>query len=213
MNSEREVATGRRAGRPRNRLLDREILEAASGLLEEVGYDGLTIEAVARRAGVSRPTVYRRWDDKSHLVVAVLGRSWMRSTSIDTGSLRNDLLAIHREQARLFASAPFRHVAPTLIARFGRDEALATAYAEEFVDMRRRMVATALDLAAARGEITRHVDVDDAFDLLTGPLFYRVVVGRGRATRRLASAAVDAVMALARVGSSAASNTDTTCSR
>lgn len=61
-----------RAGRPRDGRLDRAILEVTERLLMTEGYDDLTIEAVAEQAGVSRPTVYRRWPDKAHLVLAAV---------------------------------------------------------------------------------------------------------------------------------------------
>ncbi|MCX4099248.1 TetR/AcrR family transcriptional regulator [Nocardia sp. alder85J] len=86
-----------RTGRPRDRAREAEILACALELLGEVGYDGLTFEAVARRARASKATLYRRWETKRDMVVAAVKvgpASGNSAVAVDTGSLRGDLIAL-----------------------------------------------------------------------------------------------------------------------
>jgi AcrR family transcriptional regulator len=194
VHSEASAPLDRRPGRPRDPATDDAILRSVEQLLARDGYDALTIEAVARRAGVGRPTIYRRWPDKAHLVLAALSRTRIAKTHTNTGSLRGDLLAIHRYQERLFAGSTFRAVVPPILARIGSDALLHQLYESEFVELRRHEVSHAIDRAWDRGELPTRPDPEGAFDILTGPLFYRVIV-RGRPpTAAFRNAVVDSVV-------------------
>jgi AcrR family transcriptional regulator len=83
-------------GRPRDPQRGRAILDAALALVAEVGYDRTTVDAIAHRAGVSKPTLYRRWPHgKSELVADAIRERHAETSQIpDTGSLRGDLLAL-----------------------------------------------------------------------------------------------------------------------
>ncbi len=83
-------------GRPRDPRRDEAILDAALTLVAEVGYDRMTVDALAARAGVSKPTIYRRWPDgKVELMAdAIRLRQQARGPRLDTGSLRGDLIAL-----------------------------------------------------------------------------------------------------------------------
>ncbi|HWC23179.1 MAG TPA: TetR/AcrR family transcriptional regulator [Flexivirga sp.] len=95
-------------GRPRDAEREAAILQTVLNLLAEVGYDALTFEGVARRAGASKATLYRRWNTKRDMVVAAIKAGPSSATptdEIDTGSLRGDLLALcERLDATLRAS-------------------------------------------------------------------------------------------------------------
>jgi AcrR family transcriptional regulator len=93
MNLEEPVVRRRRGA-----VLEDALLEAAWQELVEVGYAALTIDAVAQRAGTSRPVIYRRWATKADLVLAAVARAMHREyvEPPDTGSLRRDLLALMR---------------------------------------------------------------------------------------------------------------------
>src|SRR4051794_22813727 len=90
------LAPGRAPGRPRDQRVDRDVLEATRQLLIEVGYAALTIDAIARRANVSRPTIYRRWRSKPQLVHAAVYPSDGDETfhMPETGDFAADLRAI-----------------------------------------------------------------------------------------------------------------------
>jgi AcrR family transcriptional regulator len=194
VRSEASARPERRPGRPRDPATNDAILRSVEQLLARDGYDALTIDAVARHAGVGRPTIYRRWPDKAHLVLAALSRTRVAKTRTDTGSLRGDLLAIHRYQERLFAGATFQAVVPPILARLGSDPLLHQLYESEFVELRRHELTEAIDRAWHRGELPSRPDPFDAFDLLTGPLFYRVVVRNRPPTATFRNAVVNSVV-------------------
>ena len=165
-------------GRPRNQDYDDVILDAAMAILAEDGYPGLTIDGVAARAKVGRPTIYRRWPSKPALVVAALARSTGLAPASDTGTVRGDLLAVQRHQVALMNSAGWRRITPGLTADLAADPELARTYLEEYIAPRRRSVWDALDRGIARGELPPGIDHAFISDLLTGPLYYRAL-GRG----------------------------------
>lgn len=89
----------RGASRRRGAVLEEAILDAAWEVLAEQGYPGFTFEAVAARAGTSRPVLYRRWPRREDLLVATVTRFWRsRPISIpDTGNLREDAIKLLRQ--------------------------------------------------------------------------------------------------------------------
>jgi AcrR family transcriptional regulator len=92
----------RSPGRPVNAAIDDQLLRATQDLLVEEGFERLTMDAVARRCGASKATIYRRWPSKTTLVVAAAAALFTPPEVPDTGDLREDLLAcgrayVHRE--------------------------------------------------------------------------------------------------------------------
>src|ERR1700757_3303806 len=157
------------------------------GILAEDGYPGLTIDGVAARAKVGRPTIYRRWPSKAALVVAALARSTGLAPAPDTGSLRGDLLAVQRHQVALMNSDGWRRITPGLTADLAADPELARTYLEQFIAPRRRSVWDALD---------------------RGPLYYRAL-GRGEhLPAEAAERTVDAVLAAHPAPAGTASDTN-----
>lgn len=86
------VMADRRPGRPRDATVEVRVLGATQDVLIEVGFDQLTIDEVAGRCGMSRATIYRRWNDKTELVVAAASQLLQSPSVPDTGDLRTDLL-------------------------------------------------------------------------------------------------------------------------
>jgi AcrR family transcriptional regulator len=167
----------RRPGRPRDARHDQAILEATLLMLRERGYGGLTIDGVAARAGVGRPTIYRRWASKPALVVAALVDSArLALPMLDTGSLRDDLIAVQRHQVELMNSPDNRRVTAGLIADLAADPQLAERYVTEYLVPRRAAVWQVLQRGVDRGELDANVDFAFVYDLLVGPLFMRAVV-------------------------------------
>ena len=164
-------------GRPRDARHDQSILDATLGILLEQGYRGVTIEGVAARAGVGRPTIYRRWPSKPAVVVAALVQSdRLALPAPDTGSLRNDLIAVQRHQVERMNSPDARRVTAGLIADLADDPELADTYVSQFLAPRRATVWEVLQRGVARGELDADVDFAFVYDLLVGPLFMRAVV-------------------------------------
>src|ERR1700733_2595834 len=91
------VSTAAPRGRPRSERGHKAIFDAANEILEERGFVDLTMDEVAQRAGVSKPTIYRRWPPKGPLVFAAFSADFLdRQAQPDTGSLRGDFLAALR---------------------------------------------------------------------------------------------------------------------
>jgi AcrR family transcriptional regulator len=164
-------------GRPRDARHDQAILEATLGILQEQGYRGVTIEGVAARAGVGRPTIYRRWPSKPALVVAALVQSTRLAVPVlDTGSLRRDLIAVQRHQVELMNSPDARRITAGLIADLADDPELADTYVSQYLAPRRATVWEVLRRGVDRGQLDADVDFAFVYDLLVGPLFMRAVV-------------------------------------
>ena len=186
----------RKPGRPRDAQRDRAILDSALKILRAQGYAGLTIEGVAADANVGRPTIYRRWPSKPALAVAALVTSNRLALPVpDTGSLRDDLVALQVHQVALMNSPESRRVTAGLVADLAADPELAQTYVTQYLAPRRATVWEALQRGVDRGELASETDFAFVYDLLMGPLFMRAVVWGQRLDANAAEATVDVVLA------------------
>ena len=144
--------------------------------LAESGYPSLTLDAVARRAGVHKTTLYRRWGTREALVLeAMLSLVGELVPVPDTGSLRDDLLALASAGAAT-ASAPAGEAVVRAVAAAGRhDPALAAANAQ-FWSERLEMDAEIVRRAVARGEAPEGVDAKAVIEAVLGPVYFRLIV-------------------------------------
>jgi AcrR family transcriptional regulator len=183
-------------GRPRDARHDTAILEATLELLQEHGYRGVTIEGVAARAGVGRPTIYRRWPSKPAIVVAALVQSARLAVPTqDTGSLRQDLIAFQRHQVELMNAPDSRRVTAGLVADLADDPELADSYVSQYLAPRRAQVWQVLQRGVDRGELDADADLAFVYDLLVGPLFMRAVVWGQPLAPDAAEKTVDVILA------------------
>jgi AcrR family transcriptional regulator len=186
---------GRRPpGRPRDPGYDGAILGATLEILFEKGYAGLTIDGVAAKTGVGRPTIYRRWASKAALVIAALSQSVGLSPTPDTGTLRGDLLAFQRQQVRMMDAAESRRITAGLVADLVADPELAKTYFEDYIGPRQLSVWQALQRGIDRGELRPDTDFAFVYDLMLGPLFMRSVVRGEPLGRDMAQQTVDLVL-------------------
>ena len=182
-------------GRPRNAAHDEAIVRAVRDLLRASGYGALTIDGVAARAGVGRPTVYRRWPSKAALVIGALSDLAPAQPNPDTGSLREDLVAIRRRQMELLSSPEGRRVLPGLAADVAEDEELHRCFNDQYVEPWKAAVEEAIERAVRRGEIAGSADARLVGDVLTGPLFFRVLFAGEPVADEALESAVDLVVA------------------
>ena len=169
----------RAPGRPRSPEADEAILAAAVELLGERGYERTSMEEVARRAGVSKATVYRRWPGKPQLVTDVL-RAVVDIVDVpDTGDTRGDLLAIATANSHALGDTPLGRIANGLSGQFARDPELAADFRQRFVAPRRAMVTQVLRRGIERGDLRDDLDLELVLDMLTGTLYYRAHVSGG----------------------------------
>lgn len=186
-------AETRAPGRPRSERAHRAILSATMDLLADQGYEGLTMEAIAERAGVGKATVYRRWKEKEAVVAAAVEGAVRRITVPDTGALRTDLLHLMRRAVSLYRGQAGR-IVPGLVSAMARSDALARSVREGFLATRRSALRDVLRRGIERGELRGDIDLELALDFLGGPLFYRLLVTGGALDDDLATGVVDVML-------------------
>ncbi len=165
-------------GRPRSAACDRAILDAALGEYARHGLDGLSVDAVAMRAGVSKATIYRRYPSKVDLVVAAaFSIAEETAPKPDTGTLRGDLGVALANLRALLDDPVLGAATRMLVFDAVQNDELGQMHAE-FVQARREGTFDAFRRAIARGELRDDVDFDLAADMLSAPLFYRHLVMR-----------------------------------
>ena len=183
-----EVQERRRPGARKDPEADRLILETAHRLLREQGYDRLTMDAVAREAGVARTTVYRRYRDKADLVSAAIETLRGPAKRPDTGDARRDLIA-HLDSVRRNYGVS---LAGTLLMEEPYNPRLLELFRERMVIPQRRIVAETIQDGIERGQIRPDVNVERVLDLLLGA-FFAAVFASGRPEPDWSEATVDAL--------------------
>lgn len=163
-------------GRPRDDVREQVILDTAVALLAEVGYDRMSMDALATRAQASKATIYRRWPGKAELVVeAVRRRSSHEFATADTGSLRGDLLATLRRTACTVGADDAALVAGVVLA-MRTDPELAALMRGQVVEDKRSATHALVERAVTRGEVPADVDRDLVHELAPAMVFFRLLV-------------------------------------
>jgi AcrR family transcriptional regulator len=184
-------------GRPRSEAARQAILAAAMELLLDQGLTAMSMDDVARRAGVSKATIYRWWPSKERLALDALAAEWASSGSTqdrDTGTLRGDLLDLFRPWIRQLNRRPYARVVAGLVAAAQTDAEFADLYRQHFVRPRRNAGRDLLVRARDRGQIAADTDLEVALDLLYGPIYHRLLHGHGPLTERFAQHVIEAVI-------------------
>ena len=175
----------RSAGRPRDPAVGAAILTATRALLLEVGYASLSIDAVAARAEVGRPTIYRRYPNKAALVFeAVFGKT-KANPDPDSGSLVSDLRQAYSWAVDEFAAPEARAALPGLVGDLTANPQLASLVRSEVIEPEYGRVRAALERARQRGEIRPDADLTLAIDAFTGTALARVQIGRASCRERV----------------------------
>lgn len=140
---------------------EEEILDATVAVVAELGYDRLTMDAVATAAKASKATLYRRWSTKAELVVDAISRAkgCPMPEEVDTGSLRGDLISMSCGAGGFTDELPMSVIAGLLTA-LHRDAELQKAFRERFLAPRQALTNKVYERAVERGEIAPDVDVD-----------------------------------------------------
>lgn len=179
-------------GRPRDPALDEAILEATIRLLAEDGFARVSIEAVAREAGVGKTTVYRRWPSKTALVVDALQAHAPQTTVPAEGTVRERLVWVVQAFITQLRSGHSARLLAGLVAEIPRDPELAAAIRAAFIaNPRRQRVFDLLREGIEAGELREELDLELAADQLVGPILIRLLLTGGTISPRLAPAIVD----------------------
>jgi AcrR family transcriptional regulator len=189
-----DVAVGEaRAGRPRDRQIDVAVLKTTLAVLDEAGYGGLTLERVARKAGTTKPAIYRRWATRQQLVLSALGQRLGETVAPDTGCALCDL----DECLKVFVAA-YRRMPPGLIgplyADCAGDRELRAMFMTTLFDPPRAAVRETLERAHARGDLRDDVDLKLILDLIGSLVHYRALFGHAPTSDREIERAVEALL-------------------
>ena len=183
----------RRPGRPRDAGADATILNATIDLLADGGIAGLSMDQVAKRAGVGKATIYRRWASKEELVLDALSTAPATVPTPDTGSVRGDLVAWATALAKRLRDSPTNDVLPHLIEAAVFDERVRASL-QMYVRGRQDTVRTILARGVERGEISDADDVELMVDVMIAPFLYRRLMTGAPITTSFANRLADFVL-------------------
>lgn len=184
----------------RGRKLRAAVLAATLEELTETGYVGLTIENVARRAGVHKTSIYRRWGDRERLVVDAISDHVTATMPVpDTGAIETDLQALARGLVSWLMSPPGEAVLATIVSDAGRLAEIAQAR-RDFYAHRFRQAAPVVTRAIARGELPEGTDPAEVLKTLASPIYMRLLVTSEPIDLEVADLAAEIALAAARAG-------------
>lgn len=163
-------------GRPRSEKTERAILSATYTLLLESGFHAVTVEGIAKQAGVSKATIYKWWPNKAAVAAdSFFAAAAEQLTEPDTGSAEEDLLIQLQKLGDFFATDKGR-IITELIAEGQFDPEVARAYRTRYFYPRRLVSKAILERGVARGELKADLDLELSVDLVFAPLFYRLLI-------------------------------------
>lgn len=170
-----------------------EILEATLDVLADVGYDRLTMDAVATKARASKATLYRRWSNKSSLVLDALIKEKELPEPVDTGSFREDLM---QSYCQMSGQPGQRQVAmfTNVLSAISRDPEFAEAFRTRFVGPKEALAREIYERAKARGEIRADLDVDLFGPAIAGIVLHRLYILGEQPTEDLITRVIDEIV-------------------
>lgn len=180
-------------GRPRDEEARTRILHASLEALEELGYPGVTCDAIAVRAGASKATIYRWWPHKEAVMLEALREAVAQELPFpDTGCLADDIHIQLRNFVKLLNS-PRGRVFKGMVAAAQSDAQVAEAFRSIWVLPRREFARRGI--ARYRSELKPGVDLNLLLDAIYGPLYYRLLIGHEPLTIEFADQLAGMVLA------------------
>ena len=154
------------------------VLHAADDLLVERGFNGVTIEGIAARAGVAKQTIYRWWPSKVDILLDTLIEDADRQlTIVDKGPVVEAVRRYLRSLARFLTRDPAGKVLLALIGEAQHDAEMARVFRRRYLDPRREQERAMLVRGVDSGELPAGLDLDAVLDALSGPILYRALTG------------------------------------
>jgi AcrR family transcriptional regulator len=170
------MTTPRAPGRPRSEKARKAVIQSTLALLNRVGFNELSMEAVASHAGVGKATIYRWWPNKAELVIDSF--VWAVEEELRFPSAGPVLASIHAQMRRwaVIFRGPLGQIVATVIGAGQSDPEILQAFQAHWVEPRRIEARRLLRLAMENGEIRDDLDPDTLLDLLYGPLYLRLLI-------------------------------------
>ncbi len=162
-------------GRPRSFQADRAILKVTLELLAEVGYERLSIEAIAKNAKVSKATIYRRYKGKEELVASAIESVREEVVIPDTGNFWDDIDALIENAARITFNPLGRQAVATIISSASSNSEFARIYSTKYLQPRREAFAVIIEKAKIRNEVRVDLDANFVFDVMSGMMLYGLI--------------------------------------
>lgn len=151
------------------------VLDATGELVAEGGVAGFTVDAVAKRCGVARTTIYRHWPDPNQLLFDTFACMGEKLPVDETGDVAADLTAGYQHLVAKLGDSEWGRMLPAMLDAAFRDPSLKPLL-QAFTDARRQPTRDLLARAIERGELPDDVDVERLIDRIAGPIFYRFLV-------------------------------------
>jgi AcrR family transcriptional regulator len=170
------------------------VLAATVHELGATGLAGLSLEAVARSAGVHKATLYRRWGDRDQLVLELMKEQATETVPVpDTGALRTDLIALAQAAVANAASPSVEPIVRAAIAEVPHSAGVARA-AREFWEERLALDAKIIERATARGELPARTAARAVIETLLGALHLRLLITGEPADTATITSTVDLII-------------------
>ena len=170
---------GNAAGRPRSPVVDQAILRAALELFIEHGVAGASIEKIARRAGVGKTSIYRRWSSRETLLaqaIEVFRNATGYTTDLLDRTPSRDIVKLLIDACEIIARLEIRKLMARLIGSVPDYPMLLEVYRETYYQPRRLAFIRALERVQAAGLLARDMDLETLADMLSGALMYRLLM-------------------------------------
>jgi len=162
-------------GRPRSAASHQAIRKATLELLSEVGFEAMSIEAIAIRAGVGKTTIYRRYNSKDELVADAIESIREEVIIPDTGNLWSDIDALLENAAQLTLTPLGRQSVAMIISSASSNPEFAQIYWEKYLQPRRQSFAAVIERAKIRNEVSPDLDSGLVFDTMSGIMLYALI--------------------------------------
>ncbi|WP_327660950.1 MULTISPECIES: TetR/AcrR family transcriptional regulator [unclassified Streptomyces] len=191
--ADEQVQQARRGpGRPRQEHVTKAVLEAVVELVAEQGMGALTMDAVATRAGVSKPAMYRRWPTKQDLIIAAAESRVGTLTVPDMGDFRAELRAVLMERVRAYRQPGVDRLLAGVIsaaAEAGSGREAFRAYVTRVTSETRHL----LERGIARGDVRADAPITDVTTLIASSLVFRLVAEQRTPEKELVDSVVDLI--------------------
>jgi AcrR family transcriptional regulator len=162
-------------GRPRSAQSHQAMLQATLELLAEFGFEAMSIEAIASRAGVGKTTIYRRYSGKAELVADAIESIREKIVIPDTGSLWGDIDTLIQNAAQISLNPLGRQTVAMIISSASSNAEFAQIYWTKYLQPRREAFAVVLERAKARQEVKPDLDPGLVFDTMSGIMLYAMI--------------------------------------
>ena len=165
----------KKPGRPRSIQAHQAILRATLELLGEVGFEAMSLEAIATRAEVGKTTIYRRYNSKEELVADAIETMRQDVVIPDTGNLWSDIDELVENAAQITLTPLGRQTVAMIISSASSNSQFAQIYWNKYLQPRREAFAVVLERAKQRGEIQAELDPGLVFDIMSGIMLYALI--------------------------------------